>query len=146
LRSDLAMRLPGQVLTIADRAGMATGAEWRTPFADPQLVTFVLSLPAGVRRARSSPLAAAMARYLPAMPLVPPPLPVGRWLRGPLAAQVARLERSRPFAEPGWFDTARITQLVEQHRGGDDEPAALLWRVLVLERSLSRLFGWPAPA
>ncbi|WP_341209772.1 asparagine synthase-related protein [uncultured Sphingomonas sp.] len=146
LRTDLATRLPGQVLTIADRAGMAAGAEWRTPFADPRLVAFVLSLPAAVRRARTSPLAGAMARHLPAMPVAAPSLPVSQWLRGPLSAEVARLERSRLLAEPGWFDIAHIAASIERHRGGDDAQAALLWRLLVLERSLSRLFGWPASA
>lgn len=146
MRVDLATRLPGQVLTIADRAGMAAGAEWRTPFADARLVAFVLSLPVGVRRARTSPLVGAMARHLPAMPNAGPRLPVSAWLRGPLSADVARLERSRLFAELGWFDTARIAAWIERHRGGDDEQAALLWRLLVLELSLSRLFGWPATA
>ncbi len=146
LRCDLATRLPGHALTIADRAGMAAGAEWRTPFADPRLVAFALALPAGVRQARTSPLGAAMARHLPAMPVAAPPLPVSHWLRGPLAAPVAGLERSRPFAEFGWFDRAGIAQLVGHHRVGDDAPGALLWRLLVLERSLSRLFGWPRSA
>ncbi|WP_028965645.1 asparagine synthetase B family protein [Sphingomonas phyllosphaerae] len=146
LRTDLATRLPGQVLTIADRAGMAAGAEWRTPFADPRLVTFVLSLPAGVQRARTSPLVGAMARYLPATPVAAPLLPVSQWLRGPLSAEVARLERSRLLAELGWFDTERIAAEIERHRGGEDAQATLLWRLLVLERSLSRLFGWPASA
>ncbi|MEH3104344.1 MAG: asparagine synthase-related protein [Sphingomonas phyllosphaerae] len=144
LRTDLATRLPGQVLTIADRAGMAAGAEWRTPFADPALVTFVLSLPAGVRGARTSPLVGAMARHLPAMPVTAPSLPVSQWLRGALAADVARLERSRLLAELGWFDTARIAAWIKRHRGGDESRDLLLWRLLVLERSLSRLFGWPA--
>ncbi len=146
LCTDLATRLPGQVLTIADRAGMAAGAEWRTPFADARLVTFVLSLPGGARRARTSPLVGAMARYLPATPVAAPPPPVSQWLRGPLRAEVARLERSRLLAELGWFDTARIAAGIERHRGGEDAQAALLWRLLVLERSLSRLFGWPASA
>ncbi|VXC79094.1 conserved hypothetical protein [Sphingomonas sp. 8AM] len=141
LRVDLATRLPGQVLAMVDRAGMAAGAEWRTPFADPRLVAFVLSLSVGVRQARTSPLVGAMARHLPAMPVAAPPPPVSQWLRGPLGAEVARLERSRPFAETGWFDMARIAQLIERHRGGDDEHAALLWRLLVLERSLGRLFA-----
>ncbi|MEH3121488.1 MAG: asparagine synthase-related protein [Sphingomonas phyllosphaerae] len=143
LRGDLATRLPGQALTIADRAGMAAGAEWRTPFADAGLVAFMLSLPSGVRQARTSPLVGAMARHLPAMPVSAPPLPVSQWLRGPLAAEVAG---SRLFAELGWFDMAGIAALVERHRAGDDQHGALLWRLLVLERSLSRLFGWPASA
>jgi asparagine synthase (glutamine-hydrolysing) len=141
MRVDLATRLPGQVLTIADRAGMAVGAEWRTPFADPRLVGFVLSLPVGVRGARTSPLVGAMARHLPAMPVPAPTPPVSQWLRGALSAEVARLERSRLLAELGWFDMARVAVSIERHRSGDEAPAALLWRLLVLERSLSRLFG-----
>lgn len=146
LRCELATRLPGQALTIADRAGMAAGAEWRTPFADPRLVAFALSLPVGMRQARTSPLVGAMARYLPVMPLEPAPFAVSQWLRGPLAPQVDRLEPSRLFAELGWFDPVRIAQLVEQHRAGQDEHGVLLWRLLVLERSLRRLFGWPTSA
>jgi asparagine synthase (glutamine-hydrolysing) len=140
--ADLALRLPAAALTLADRAGMAAGVEWRTPFADHRLVAFAEGLPVG----RPSTLAAAMARHLPAMPVAAPPPPVAAWLRGPLDAAAAGVARSTLLAELGWFDLDHLAQYAAAHRAGHADHGTLLWRMLVLERSLSRLFGWPASA
>ncbi|MDR6787098.1 asparagine synthase (glutamine-hydrolyzing) [Sphingomonas sp. BE138] len=136
-RAEVAVRLPAQVLTMTDRVGMAAGVEWRAPFADPRLVGFAL----GLRARRVSLLAGAMAAYLPAMPVEAPAPPVAVWLRGPLAADMAGLARSRMLAELGWFDLPRLAAVADAHRAGQADHGVLLWRMLVLERSLTRLFG-----
>jgi asparagine synthase (glutamine-hydrolysing) len=140
--ADVALRLPAAALTLADRAGMAAGVEWRAPFADHRLVAVARGLPAG----RGPALPAAMARHLPAMPVDAPAPPVAAWLRGPLAAGLAQVARSALLAELGWFDLDRVAQMTAAHRDGHADHGVLLWRLLVLERSLSRLFGWPASA
>lgn len=144
LYATLAIRLPARDLAIADRAGMAAGVEWRAPFADHRFVGVAAGVPRGVRAGRTSPLATALAHHLPPLPAAASPLPVAAWLRGPLAEAVAGLARSRLFDELGWFDRERLAQLAEQHRGGQADHAVVLWRLLILERCLSRLFGWPA--
>ncbi|KQN93686.1 hypothetical protein ASE95_01765 [Sphingomonas sp. Leaf231] len=138
MRADLAIRLPAEALTIADRAGMAAGVEWRAPFADHRLVTFIQHLPRAIRCAKVSPLSVALARHLPPMPVGAPASPIGAWLRGPAGEAIAR---SRLLVELGWFDLDRIARLVAEHRAGQADHQMLLWRLLVLERSLSRLFG-----
>ncbi len=142
MAADLASLLPATALTLADRAGMAAGVEWRAPFADHRLVAFAHGLPA----VRGSALAAAMARHLPAMRVEAPAPPVAAWLRGPLDAAMRNVARSALLAELGWFDLDRVARLTAAHRAGEADHAVLLWRLLVLERSLSRLFGWPASA
>ena len=140
--ADLAVALPAHDLTLADRAGMAAGVEWRAPLADHRLVAFAAGLPRAVRAGAASPIGAALSRYLPAMPAAPdPPVPVSLWLRGPLADDVGQLARSRLFDELGWLDRDRIAQLADAHRGGQADHGVMLWRLLMLERSLSRLFG-----
>lgn len=136
MHADVSIRLPAQVLTIADRAGMAAGVEWRSPFADPALVSFALNLPRRVRASRTPALTHAMARHLPALPLDPPSAPVDAWLK----EAGERLARSTILAELGWFDLHHIARLAEAHRAGGADHGALLWRMVLLERSLSRLF------
>jgi asparagine synthase (glutamine-hydrolysing) len=80
------------------------------------------------------------------MPVDAPAPPVAAWLRGPLAAGLAQVARSALLAELGWFDLDRVAQMTAAHRDGHADHGVLLWRLLVLERSLSRLFGWPASA
>lgn len=141
----LTIDAPARVLAIADRAGMAAGVEWRAPLLDQRLVTFVTALPRGVR-GRRDPLGDALRRYLPpASPMPAEPSPIAAWLRGPLGgpvgANVAALGRSRLLGDLGWFDLDRIARSVEAHRAGRADHDVMLWRLLILEQSLSRLFA-----
>jgi asparagine synthase (glutamine-hydrolysing) len=70
--------------------------------------------------------------------------PVSAWFRGPLADQAAAIARSPAFAELGWLDPAAIARAASDHRSGRVEHGRLLWQLLMLDRSLQRLFGFGA--
>ncbi len=67
--------------------------------------------------------------------------PVSAWFRGPLAPPAADLARSPVLAETGWFDAPAIERLARDHKSGRAEHGRTLWQLLMLERSLARLFG-----
>ena len=72
--------------------------------------------------------------------------PISAWFRGPLAGEAAGIAHGSALAETGWFDTDGIAALAEAHRSGRADHGRLLWQLLMLDRSLSRLFGLPSAA
>jgi asparagine synthase (glutamine-hydrolysing) len=148
LYADLKIWLPGDILTKVDRASMAVSLEAREPLLDHRLVEFAASLPASARLRRGSGkhlMKRALRGLLPAEILDRPKqgfvTPVSAWFRGPLADEAAAIPHSRAFAELGWFDGDRIAALARDHRSGRAEHGRLLWQLVMLDRSLQRLFG-----
>jgi len=140
--------LPGDILTKVDRTSMAVSLEAREPLLDYKLMEFAATLPASMRIRRGEGkwlMKKAMERYLPRDILYRQKMgfvtPVSAWFRGPLADQAAGLARSRALTQSGWFDTAAIATLAADHRAGRAEHGRTLWQLLMLERSLTRLFG-----
>ena len=67
--------------------------------------------------------------------------PVSAWFRGPLAREALAISQGSALAETGWFDAAAIRRLAEAHQSGRSDHGRLLWQLLMLEKSLQRLFG-----
>ena len=76
-----------------------------------------------------------------------------RWASSPRsrpgsAARSRRRRRRSPaarrFAETGWFDAEAIAGIAEAHQSGRADHGRLLWQLLMLEKSLRRLFGFGA--
>ncbi len=93
---DLAWQLPESLLVKADRMSMAASIELRCPYLDPVVaavagrVAPAARLDVGADQGKR-PLHALLRRHLPDDANRPKqgfPLPLGRWLRGPLAADV----------------------------------------------------------
>jgi asparagine synthase (glutamine-hydrolysing) len=149
--ADLKIWLPGDILTKVDRASMAVSLEAREPLLDHRLVEFAAKLPAKLRLRGGSGkwlMKKALGRYLPEEILHRRKMgfvtPISAWFRGPLAAEAAAVAASPAFAELGWFDTAAIARLAADHRAGRAEHGRTLWQLLMLERSLQRVFGFGA--
>jgi asparagine synthase (glutamine-hydrolysing) len=149
--ADLKIWLPGDILTKVDRTSMAVGLEAREPLLDHRLVEFAARLPAKLRLRGGSGkwlMKRALRRYLPDELLDRPKMgfvtPVSAWFRGPLAGEAAAIAHSPALAELGWFDSAAIARLAAAHRSGRAEHGRLLWQLLMLDRSLQRLFGFGA--
>ena len=147
--ADLKIWLPGDILTKVDRASMAVGLEAREPLLDHRLIEFAARLPANMRLRGGSGkwlLKRALASRLPGEILHRRKMgfvtPVSAWFRGPLAAEAAAIARSAALAETGWFDGEAIDGLVRAHRSGRSDHGRLLWQLLMLEKSLRRLFGF----
>ena len=146
--ADLKIWLPGDILTKVDRASMAVSLEAREPLLDHRLVEFAARLPARMRLRGGSGkwlLKRALADKLPRDILHRPKMgfvtPISSWFRGPLAGEAERIAQGSALAETGWFDADVIGGLAAAHRAGRADHGRLLWQLLMLDRSLGRLFG-----
>ncbi|HEX8263224.1 MAG TPA: XrtA/PEP-CTERM system amidotransferase [Allosphingosinicella sp.] len=149
--ADLKIWLPGDILTKVDRTSMAVGLEAREPLLDHRLVEFAARLPARMRLRGGSGkwlMKRALGRYLPDEVLNRTKMgfvtPVSAWFRGPLAGEAAAIAHSPALAELGWFEPAAVARLAAAHRSGRAEHGRLLWQLLMLDKSLQRLFGFGA--
>ena len=146
--ADLKIWLPGDILTKVDRTSMAVGLEAREPLMDHRLVEFAARLPSNMRLRGGSGkwlMKRAMSRYLPEDILHRRKMgfvtPISAWFRGPLASEAAAIARSSALSELGWFDAAALSRLAADHRAGKADHGRLLWQLLMLDKSLQRLFG-----
>jgi asparagine synthase (glutamine-hydrolysing) len=149
--ADLKIWLPGDILTKVDRTSMAVSLEAREPLLDHRLVEFAARLPARMRLRGGTGkwlMKRALRRYLPDEVLNRTKMgfvtPVSAWFRGPLTGEAAAIAHSPALAELGWFDSGAIARLAAAHRSGRSEHGRLLWQLLMLDKSLQRLFGFGA--
>lgn len=146
--ADLKIWLPGDILAKVDRTSMAVSLEAREPLLDHRLVEFAARLPVNMRLRGGTGkwlMKRAMGRYLPEEVLHRRKMgfvtPISAWFRGPLAEEAAGIARSSALAELGWFDPGAIARLAAEHRAGKTDHGRLLWQLLMLDKSLQRLFG-----
>jgi asparagine synthase (glutamine-hydrolysing) len=144
--ADMHHWLPGDILTKVDRTSMAVSLEAREPLLDHRLIEFAATLPPSLRiRAGQGKwlMKKALEPYLPKDILYRPKMgfvtPVSAWFRKALADEAAMLAAS-PVLAP-WFDRAALKRLAEDHRSGRAEHGRTLWQLMMLERSLKRLFS-----
>jgi asparagine synthase (glutamine-hydrolysing) len=144
--ADLTFWLPGDILTKLDRTSMAVSLEAREPLLDHRLIDFSAALPERLRvRGRQGKwlLKKAMRRYLPDDILYRPKqgfvTPIAHWLRGPLAGETRAIAANAGLARTGWFDGPSLHQVAEAHISGKSDHSRLLWQLLMLDRSLTRL-------
>ncbi|MEG3179834.1 XrtA/PEP-CTERM system amidotransferase [Sphingomonas sp. LT1P40] len=140
--------LPGDILTKMDRTSMAVSLEAREPLLDYRFVEFAATLPTSMRIRGGQGkwlMKKALEPYLPKEVLYRRKMgfvtPVSAWFRKGLADEAAGLARSRVLAGSGWFEPKAIARLAEEHRSGRAEHGRTLWQLMMLERSLGRLFG-----
>ena len=125
---------------------MAVSLEAREPLLDHRLVEFAARLPQRQRLRGVQGkyiLKSTMKRYLPDDILFRQKqgfvTPIAEWFRGPLADSARAIGSSAALARTGWFDGGRIGALAEAHIAGRSDHSRLLWQLLMLDRSLSRL-------
>jgi len=146
--ADLKIWLPGDILTKVDRTSMAVSLEAREPLLDHRLVEFAARLPSNMRLRGGTGkwlMKRALASRLPREILHRRKMgfvtPVSAWFRGPLASEAAAIAHGSALAQTGWFDSTAIARLAEAHRSGRADHGRLLWQLLMLDKSLQRLFG-----
>lgn len=144
--ADLAFWLPGDILTKVDRTSMAVSLEAREPLLDHRLVEFAATLPESLRTRKGQGkwlMKRTMRRYLPDDILYRPKqgfvTPIAQWFRGPLAASARSIGESAALARTGWFDRHALGRIAEAHIAGRSDNARLLWQLLMLDKSLTRL-------
>lgn len=146
--ADMKIWLPGDILTKLDRTSMAVSLEAREPLLDHRLMEFAASLPENMRVRGGQGkwlMKKTMERYLPQDILYRPKMgfvtPIEQWFRGPLA-QVARDVAVSPvLAQFDWFDGKALAKVADQHISGIANHDRLLWQLVMLEKSVSRLFA-----
>ncbi|MFN3677614.1 MAG: XrtA/PEP-CTERM system amidotransferase [Sphingomonas pseudosanguinis] len=145
--ADLKIWLPGDILTKTDRTSMAVGLEAREPLLDHWLVQYAARLPATMRVRGGQGkwlMKKALEPYLPRDILYRPKMgfvtPISAWFRGALADEAASLSQSGLLRETGWFELAELGRIAADHRAGRADHGRTLWQMLMLERSLKRLF------
>lgn len=146
--ADLRIWLPGDILTKTDRMSMAVSLEAREPLLDYRLVEFAARLPVAQRiRGNSGKylMKKAMEPYLPHDILYRQKMgfvtPISAWFRGALAGEARAVAGGSALARTGWFDTALLGKLAADHQSGLADHGRLLWQLLMLDKSLTRLFA-----
>jgi asparagine synthase (glutamine-hydrolysing) len=146
--ADLKIWLPGDILTKVDRTSMSIGLEAREPLLDHRLVEFAATLPANMRLRSGEGkwlMKKAMEGHLPHDILYRQKMgfvsPISAWFRGPLAGEAEALMTKSRLVESGWFRMDVLAKLAADHRSGVSEQGRLLWQLVMLEKSLGRIFG-----
>jgi asparagine synthase (glutamine-hydrolysing) len=137
---DTRLWLPDDLLLVGDKMSMAESVEMRVPFLDPDLVTFVESLPTSykLRRGRRK------AVHKEAMsPLLPREIvhrkergfatPVDAWLRSDLYPWARELLLDGHGFSGRTFDTGYVGKLLDDHRDGRADHTRRLFALLSLE-------------
>jgi asparagine synthase (glutamine-hydrolysing) len=146
--ADVSTYLPCDLLTKVDITSMAHGLEVRQPLLDYRVVEFAARLPAALksRWGRGKRLLqAAFGDLLPAAVWQRKKMgfgvPLDRWFRQELREQVAELTSPQaPLMRQGWFQTAVVQRLINEHQQQQFDHSARLWSLLVLNEWL-RTFG-----
>jgi asparagine synthase (glutamine-hydrolysing) len=150
---DLRLFLADDMLVKTDRATMAHSLEARTPLLDSVVSDLALRLPSElhVRRLGKKRLfRRAVAPLLPREVMRGPKrgfsLPVGAWLRGPLAPIVQETLAPERVRKQGFFETTAVTALVEAHASGRVDNSRKLWALLTFSLWLDRYGEGPVPS
>jgi asparagine synthase (glutamine-hydrolysing) len=146
--ADLKIWLPGDILTKVDRTSMSIGLEAREPLLDHRLVEFAATLPANMRLRGGEGkwlMKKTMEGHLPYNILYRQKMgfvsPISAWFRGQLAGEAEALMAKSRLAESGWFKMDILAKCAADHRSGVSEYGRLLWQLVMLEKSLGRIFG-----
>jgi asparagine synthase (glutamine-hydrolysing) len=137
---DIETYLPGDLLPKSDIASMAHSLELRSPLLDHRVVELGLALPDHLkRRGREGKIALrrAFADDLP--PSVSQRgksgfgVPLAAWFRGELRPLARELLLGEPASSRGWFRTAAVDRLLEDHAAGRADNGHRLWTLVMLE-------------
>jgi asparagine synthase (glutamine-hydrolysing) len=127
---------------------MAVGLEAREPLLDYRLVEFAARLPVSMRLRKGEGkwlLKKTMENHLPQDILYRPKMgfvtPISAWFKGPLAGVAEDIATKSRLMDTGWFDRDMLSKAARDHKAGLADHGRLLWQMVMLEKSLNRLFG-----
>lgn len=146
--ADLKFWMPGDILTKVDRTSMAVSLEAREPLLDYRLIEFAARLPEKMRVRGAQGkwlLKKSMEGRLPNDILYRPKMgfvtPIAHWFRGELAGEARATASGSALSRTGWFSSSEISSRVEAHISGRSDNSRLIWQLVMLDRSLKRLFA-----
>ena len=137
---DAMSRLPGQSLTILDRATMAYSLESRSPFLDPRFAEFMARVPTAlkIKGRRLRYLERRLGeRYLPPEVLRRKKQgfasPLMYILEGEVRALAPRLLLESELVRAGYLRAERMKQLVDEHLARRYDHGNRIWLLLSAE-------------
>jgi asparagine synthase (glutamine-hydrolysing) len=137
---DCMSRLPGQSLTILDRATMAYSLESRSPFLDPRFAEFMARVPTSmkIKGRRLRYLERKLGeRYLPPEVLARKKQgfasPLMYILEGEVRALAPRLLHQSELVRDGYLRGERVKQLVDEHLARRYDHGNRIWLLLSAE-------------
>jgi asparagine synthase (glutamine-hydrolysing) len=138
-RFDVLQYLPSDLLVKMDMASMANGLEVRSPFLDPELFEFGLSLKSRLKIKGSTGkylarelLSEMLPRELFNRPKQGFAIPRAEWLRGPLRETTHDILLGSVTHNRGWFSQSFLRNVLKKHDSGWDLDE-LIWPVLMIE-------------
>jgi asparagine synthase (glutamine-hydrolysing) len=136
--ADLALNLPGAMLTKVDRASMAHSLEVRVPMLGQRMLDLALSMPAEMKlrgRTGKHVVREAVAPWLPAGVLdrrkqgFQMPLPM--WFAGDFGRDAEGLWRDSGASGEGLWNTAEVERIFAEHRAGRADHSRFLYALAV---------------
>lgn len=140
MMADAMAYLPDDIMVKVDRASMAVSLETRAPLLDHRVFEFAWSLPdhLKVRHGKGKYiLRQLLARHVPSALFERPKqgfgIPLGAWLRGPLAPWMQDMLAPERLRAQGLFKPEAVTPLVQSHLAGDYDWSYRLWGLLMYQ-------------
>jgi asparagine synthase (glutamine-hydrolysing) len=137
---DMMHYLPNDILTKVDRASMAVALEARVPLLDHRVVEYAWRLPRSQLGSASDGkriLRRILHRHVPARLVERPKMgfgiPLGEWIRGPLADWAADLLSEQALKATGFFNAGVIRERFHEHLNGRRNWQSSLWTVLMFQ-------------
>jgi asparagine synthase (glutamine-hydrolysing) len=135
---DINSYLPDDLMYKVDIASMAHSLEVRSPFLDPDVVEFGLSLPEKQRVGKFGKilLRKLALEYLPSDLINRPKMGFGiprkEWLSGVLSPYVNDVVFDRTSLIYNWLDFESVNNLFSEHKARNNLDGAV-WSILILE-------------
>lgn len=140
MMADTAFYLPDDILAKVDRASMAVSLETRAPLLDHRVLEYAWTLPDNFRIRQGKGkwiLRKLLARHVPEVLFERPKrgfgVPLGAWLRGPLAPWMQDLLSPETLQRQGVFRPEVVTSMVTQHIEGTHDWSYRLWGLLMYQ-------------
>ncbi len=140
MMADAMTYLPDDILAKVDRASMAVSLETRAPLLDHRVFEYAWSLPDHLKIQKGKGkyiLRQLLAQHVP-MHLFDRPkrgfgVPLGSWLRGPLAPWMQDMLSPERLQAQGLFRPEAVTPLVQAHMSGSHDWSYRLWGLLMYQ-------------
>jgi asparagine synthase (glutamine-hydrolysing) len=139
LYTDNTEYLPGDLLVKADRMTMANSLEGRSPFLDHELAGWAARIPQRLKLRGSKGkyiLRKAFSDMLPPQVLNRGKqgfgIPVGTWMRGPLAEWSREILLSPHPHYSEWFERQTLERILDEHQKGRIDHGKRIWALVIL--------------
>lgn len=139
--SDINLVLEGDMLAKVDRACMINSLEARVPFLDSKIVDFSFKLPHefkihGINKKRI--LKDTFADLLPEETMIFSKkgfgIPIRLWFQNELKSKLIELLEPQFIEKQGFFSSAYISKLLQEHLSNQENHASKLWQLYVFQK------------